>query len=415
MANRTLTTSIIAKAAVRILENELGIAGKVYRGYEDEFEKKVNGYTVGETISIRRPTDFTVRDGAVASNQDVVEGKLTLTVNKQKGIDFGFTSKELTLEIDELSERVIRPAMIQLANQVDKDVHLLSKEVPNWVGTPGETVKTFADFAKATERLDEYGVPQGDRSAFLSPADFWGLMGTQTNLYMNGPATGAYREGTLGKIAGIETFMAQNVATFTAGTRAGSPLINGSITAATITYDAVKDTMTQTIGIDGLGGATQTVKAGDVFTIAGVYAVNPVTKEPLPFLKQFVVMADATAATNAATLTIAPAMIWTGAQKNVNVQGVTDLDNQAVTFVGAAAGNFRQNLVFHRNAFALVMIPLVSPPGAVDVARESYKGVSARLIPYYDGVNDKSSYRLDILYGLKTVDPRLAVRLSGSA
>ncbi len=99
----------------------------------------------------------------------------------------------------------------------------------------------------------------------------------------------------------------------------------------------------------------------------------------------------------------------------MNVQGVTDLDNQAVTFVGAAAGNFRQNLVFHRNAFALVMIPLVSPPGAVDVARESYKGVSARLIPYYDGVNDKSSYRLDILYGLKTVDPRLAVRLSGSA
>lgn len=416
MANRTLTTSIIAKTAVRILENELGISGQVYRGYEDEFDKKVNGYTVGETISIRRPTDFTVRDGAAAQMQEVVEGKLALTVNKQKGIDFQFSSKELTLEIDELAERVIRPAMVQLANQVDKDVLGLATDVPNWVGTPGNTVKTFADFAKSVERLDEYGVPKGDRSAFLSPADFWGLVGTQTNLYMQEVARGAYREGSLGNLAGVGTFMAQNVATFATGSRSGSTTkINGAITAATITYDAVKDTMVQTIGVKGLGGATQTIKAGDVFTIAGVYAVNPVTKQPLPFLKQFVVTADATAATSAATITIAPAMIWTGAQQNVSVQGVSDLDNQDVTWVGAASTNFRQNLVFHRNAFALVMVPMVRPAGAVDVSRETYKGVSARLIPYYDGTNDKSNYRLDILYGVKTVDPRMAVRLSGSA
>lgn len=416
MANRTLSTSIIAKTAVRILENELGIAGQVYRGYEDEFDKKVNGYTVGETISIRRPADFTVRHGAVAATQDVIEGRIDLKLSEHRGVDFAFSSKQLTLEIDELAERVIRPAMVQLANQVDKDVLALAKDVPNWVGTPGNTVKTFADFANAVERLDEFGVPKGDRSAFLSPADFWSLVGTQTNLYMQEVAKGAYREGSLGNLAGVGTFQAQNVATFTTGSRSGaSNLINGSITAATITYDAVKDTMTQVIGIDGFGGATQTIKAGDVFTIAGVYAVNSVTKEPLPFLKQFVVMADANASGSAATITIAPAMIWNGAQQTVSVQGVSDLDNQLVTWVGAASSNFRQNLVFHRNAFALAIVPMVRPAGAVEVSRETYNGVSARLIPYYDGTNDKSNYRLDILYGIKTVDPRMAVRLSGSA
>lgn len=415
MANRTLTNDLIAKTAVRILENELGIAKQVYRGYEDEFDKKVNGYEPGDTISIRRPTDFTVRDGATAAIQDVVEGKTSITVNKQKGVDFKFTSKQLTLEIGELAERVIRPAMIQLANQVDSDVHALSTSVPNWVGTPGQVVNSYTDFAKAPENMDERGVPMEGRSAFLSPQDHWGLLGSQTALYMQDVAKGAYRKGSLGMIGGIDTFMSQNVNTFTTGSRVGTILVDLSITTSTVTYDSVKDTMTQTIHIDGLTNATDTVAAGDVFTIAGVYDVNPVTKARLPFLKQFVVTADATAAANETDLTIYPAMIWTGAFKNVDVVGVTDLNNQAVTFVGTASTAYRQNLVFHKNAFALVMVPMVKPAGAPDVTRESYQGVSARLIPYYDGTNDVSNYRLDILYGLKAVDPRLAVRLSGTA
>jgi hypothetical protein len=416
MPNTTLTTSIIAKAAVTILENELGAAKNVFRGYEGEFSKNVNGYEPGDTISIRRPTDFTVRDGANAAIQDVVEGKTSIVVNKQKGIDFSFTSKELTLNISELSERVLRPAMIQLANQVDGDVLSLFSSVPNWVGTPGQVINSFSDFARGPELLDEYAVPNdGMRYAHLSPADNWGMVGNSTTLYMQDVAKGGYRKGNLGELAGVNTFMSQNVQTFRTGTRSGSPLINGTINASTTTYDAVKDTMTQSINIDTLGGATQTVKAGDVFTIAGVWAVNPVTKARLPFLKQFVVLADATATANAITgLQIYPAMIWTGAFKNIDAD-VANLDNQGVTFVGAPDANFRQNLVFHRNAFALVSVPLVLPPGAVEPARESYGGMSARLIPYYNGSNDVSSFRLDILYGVKAVDPRLATRASGTA
>jgi hypothetical protein len=415
MANTTLTADIIAKAAVAILDNELVMPKKVFRGYEEDITKKVNGYTVGDTLTIRKPADFTVRDGATMSAQNVTEGSTTITVDKRKGIDFKFTSQELTLSIKELSERVIRPAMVQLANQVDVDLHALYKSIPNWVGTPGELINSFADFAKGPERLDEGAVPQDDRTGVLCPADHWGLVGSQTSLYNDTISKPAYRQGNTGMVGGVDLYMTQNVASHTTGSRSGSTLVDLSITASTITYDAVKDTNQQTIHIDALGGATQTIKAGDVFTIAGVYDVNPVTKAPLSFLKMFTVVSDATASGSETDLVISPAMIWTGAHKNVDVQGVSDLNNQAVTFVGTASTTYRQNMIFNKKAFAMISVPLVKPPGAVDVGRESYKGTSVRVIPVYDGISDESAWRLDILYGTKCIDPRLAVRISGTA
>ena len=415
MSNSVLTIDVIAKEALMILDNELGAAKAVHRALESEFGNAMNGFEAGDTVSIKRPTDFTVRDGATASNQDVVEGKVSLTVDKQKGIDFGFTSKELTLNIKELSERVIKPAMVQLANQIDSDVLSMALKVPNWVGTAGQTVNSFTDFAKAPERLDECAVPVAGRSAYLSPADHWGLVGNQTSLYIQGPAGSAYREGSLGNIGGVSTHMAQNVPSLTTGSRSGSILVDLSITSSTIAYADVKDTMLQTIHIDALGGATQTVKAGEVFTIAGVYDVNPVTKARLPHLKQFTVVSDATASGSETDLIIYPAMIWSGAFQNVSVVGVSDLNDQAVTFMGSASTAYRQNIVFNKNAFALAMVPMVSPPGAPQVSRQSYKGTSVRLIPTYDGTNDRSNFRLDVLYGFKAIDPRLATRLSGTA
>jgi hypothetical protein len=213
--------------------------------------------------------------------------------------------------------------------------------------------------------------------------------------------------------------MSQNVLTHTAGTRTNAA-VDQSITDATTTYTSVKDTMTQTIHMDGLG-TTKTIKKGDVFTIADVYAVNPVTKATLPFLKQFVVTADVSSdavTTGDADVVVYPALIWTGAFQNVAVaSGTTDLNDKVVTWPSAASAQDRQNMVFHKNAFALVMVPLVKPPGAVDVSRQrqSYKGTSVRVIPVYDGTNDISKWRLDILFGGKAIDPRLATRINGSA
>ncbi|WP_165322198.1 P22 phage major capsid protein family protein [Rhizorhabdus phycosphaerae] len=415
MANSILTIDVIAKEALMVLENELVAAKRVHRGLESEFGNGRNGYQTGATVTIKRPTDFTVRSGSNASVQDVVEGSTTITVDQQKGVDFAFTSQELTLNIKDLSERVIKPAMVQLANRIDSDVLALATKVPNWVGTPGQLINSFQDFAPAPQRLDEQAVMSDGRTAILSPADHWGMLGTQTNLYIQGAANDAYRKGDLGRIGGVDTFMSQNVQTLTTGSRAGSILIDLSITAATIEYTAVKDTMVQTIHMDGFATATDTVKAGEVFTIAGVYAVNPVTKTRLPWLKQFTVMADAVCAGSETDVQIYPAMIWSGAFKNVDVVGTADLNNQAVSFLGSAGTTYAQNLAFHKNAFALAIVPMVSPPGAVDVARESYKGVSVRMIPFYNGSSDVSTLRLDVLYGLKAIDPRLATRISGMA
>jgi hypothetical protein len=405
MANDFNTIDVIAKESLRVLDNELVMAKLVHRAHESEFGDAMNGYESGDTISITRPTDFTVRDGAVSTNQDIVEGKVSLVVDKQKGIDFGFTSKQLTLDIKELSERVIKPAMVQLANQIDLDLMGLYKFVPNWVGTAGQVINSFADFAKGPERLDEYAVPQDNRSAVLAPADHWGMLGNQTALYMQDVAKSAYRNRSLGMIGGVDTYMAQNVPAHLTGADV-SGTVGAAITTSTVTYASVKDAgMTQTITTSSV-----TLTAGDIITIADVSAVNPVTKANLGFAKQFTVISYTT---NSAV--IYPAMIWTGPFQNVAVTaGVTDLNGKAITAVGDASTTYRQNMVFHKNAFALAMVPMVKPPGAVEVARESYKGTSVRLIPTYDGTNDKSNFRLDVLYGVKAIDPRLAVRLSGT-
>jgi hypothetical protein len=413
MANTILNPSIIAKAAVRILDNELVMANQVFRGYEDEFTNKVNGYNVGDTISIRKPTDFTVRSGTTASVQDVVEGKETFTVGTVKGVDFSFTSTQLTLNIGELSERVIKPAMVQLANAVDSDLMTLYRDVYNYVGTPGTTVASFAAAARAAERLDLTAVPSDGRVGVLSPTDQWGLAGSQTALYMQPVATPAYRKGSIGDVAGIDFYKSQNVFTHTVGTKAGTPVVNGG--AQGVAYTSVLNTESvpgiSSLITSGWTASSAILKQGDVFTIANVFAVNPVTKVTLPYLQQFVLQADTSSdGAGAATLSIAPAIITSGAKQTVSA---APANSAAITVLGTAATGYAQNMAFNKNAFGLVVLPMVKPPGAVQVARESYKGLSVRLIPYYTGSTDTSAWRLDVLYGKKTLDPRLACRVAG--
>ena len=434
MANTLLNPSIVAKAAVRILDNELVMARQVWRAFEPEFAKKINGYEAGDTITIRKPNQFAVRTGATAPTgtglDQVTEGKLTLQIATQAGVDFRFSSTELTLKIEQLADRVIRPAMVQLANKVDADLMALYKDVYNWVtpqATLGATasVKAFSDFRPAPERLDNGSVPQNDRSAVFSPSDFWGVAQSQTALFMQQIGTEAYRRGEIGMMGGIDTYMAQNTPTHTVGLKGGAGAVSGA--NQQVTYASVLNTESVP-GIQSLitngWTATQTgvVKKGDVFTIAAVFAVNPITKAKLPYLQQFVVQADANSdGSGNATLSIAPAIILNTIASTsfpfatVDINQVANLPTGgAITVQGSASTGYFQNLVFQENAFALAVVPMVKPPGAVDCARETYKGLSVRVIPYYDGTNDVSNFRLDILYGVKTVDPRLATRLSGS-
>jgi len=406
VANALITPTVIAREALMQLDNNLVVAKTVYRDYDSEYR------AVGETINVRRPVDFTVTDGAAVDVQDVEEANFPLAMDKQKHVAWKFSSKDLTLTIEEYSERYIKPAMIQLANQVDRDLLSLANKFNNWVGTAGQDINSFSDFAKGPERLDLLAVPQGMRYAVLSPSDYWAFVSSQTSLNASDKLVeSAYEQARLGRVGGVEVLMAQNVQTLTCGTRDNTtPLTAG---AQSTTYASAKTNMTMNLNIDGLD-ASVTIEEGAVFTIDGVYDVNPVTKATLPHLKQFTVMAAKTGeADGTCTLSIYPAIIPSGPYQNVSNAAAND---KAIIFYGAASAQLRQNLIYHRNAMALVTAPLYMPDGASFKAQEtdSSNGLSVRVIKDYDFNGDFERIRLDILYGVKTLDPRLGARMSGT-
>lgn len=411
MANNTLTADVVAKIALPILENELGILNKMYRAHESEFDSTVNGYKKGDTIRIRRPADFTVRTGATASSQDVIEGNTSLVVDQQIGIDFQFTSTDLTLKVEDMGERIIKPAMSNLVNTLALDVLTqMYRGTYNYVGAPGTRISSFAAFSKAPERLDELAAPNDQRGAVLCPNDFWGMVGSNTALYAPNIVQTALRTGELGDLGGLSTWMSQVVPSHTVGPLGGTPLINGG--SQNVTYDTAKLTWSQSLITDGwTAAAANRLKQGDVFTIANVFMVNPKTKATTSILQQFVVNADVSSdGSGNLTANISPPIITSGPYQTVNA---APADNAAITVLGTASTAYRQNLAFHKNAMALAVVPMEMPAAAYGASRQSYKGLSVRVIPTYDGTNDISKWRLDLLYGRKLIDPRVVTRFAG--
>jgi hypothetical protein len=238
------------------------------------------------------------------------------------------------------------------------------------------------------------------------------MIGNFTGLYISGVANDALQRAKLPPIAGVDCYSTQVLNNHTVGAFGGTPLVNGA--SQNVTYTSVRTVMTQTLNTDGWT-ASSALLEGDVFTIAGVFDVNPITKATLPHLKQFVLRANATTAASALTntaLTIYPAIISSGAYQNVSA---APADNAAITYLGTAGTAYPQNLLFTKNAFALVTIPMDIPDAAVKATRRTYKGISMRLTQGYDIVNDDEMWRFDILYGVAAPDPRQAVRLSGTA
>ena len=407
MANSLITPAVIAKEAMMQLENNLVMANNVHREYKQEFVR------VGDTVSIRRPVKFTVTDGATLTKQDVEEAKDTIQISQRKHVGWGFTSKDLTLTVEDYSERYIKPAVIVLANQVDTDLCSLYNDVWNWVGTPDQTVNSFSDLSKAPQRLDEMAVPTDRRKGVLASADTWAMASAQTALYMQDRAKEAYTKGALGEIANLELFQDQNVQAHTTGTftTGSTPLVNGA--SQNTTYASSGDTNTQSLITDGWAVSTLVLKDGDVFTLAGVNAVNPISKVDTGYLQQFASVGGGTSdGLGNLTQTIAPAIITSGPFQTVTA---APANNAMITPLGAEATNFSQNLVFHRNAFALVTYPLEKPDGVAFAAQETEKGLSIRVVKDYDIINDEDVIRLDILYGVKAIYPDLATRVSGSA
>ena len=404
MANEILTPSVIAKESLVLLENKLGMAKRVHRDYQNEFVK------VGDTVTIRKPVRFTTRPGASYSAQDVQEGSTTIVMGNQIGVDFQFSTSDLTLKIDEFSKRYIEPAMSTMAHTVEADLTGLYNQVWNEVGTPGTTPNSFAAFSTAPKRLDQMAVPLDQRMGVLDTDATWAILTAQTGLFMQGKAVEAYEDGEIGTIGNVNLVQSQMVKVHTVGTKAGTPLINGA--AQNTTYTLSKTTNSQSLITDAWTASSAILKKGDIFTIANVFAVNPATRQVTTVLQQFVVNADISAdGSGNATINISPAIISAvGPYQNVNA---APADNAAITVAGNASTGYAKNLIYHKNAFALVSRPMEIPNGASWSARASYNGLSIRIISDYDITADVQKTRLDMLYGVKAIYPDLACRLTG--
>ncbi len=394
MANTILTPTAVTRKAQQILHGKLFLAKNVNRQYDDSYAN--TGGKIGSDLKIRLPNKYTIRTGKNLNAQDASESSVTLSVATQVGVDMTFSSAELTLSIDDFSERILEPAMAIVASNIENAVAARYVDVAQQVGTAGTTPATMLTILNAGAKLDDALVPRdGNRCVALSPTAMAAMVDGYKGLFQNdSKIANQYDTGVIRDMA--------------SGFKWGAcPVINPHVNSAGTTASTVNQA-SFTTGATTVTVTTTTTaySAGTVVTFAGCYAVNDETKTALPSLKQFVV----TSAT-ATVLTIDPPIYLSGASQNVSAQPT---NGGAVTVTGSASGSYPQHLAFHKNWLALVTADLedVAKFGAWG-AREVYDGISMRIARQYDINSDNIPCRVDVLYGVKTIRPELACRITG--
>ncbi|WP_298966151.1 P22 phage major capsid protein family protein [uncultured Roseibium sp.] len=391
MANTLLTSTAVTREALRILHQKLNFVGNVNRQYDDRFAK--TGAKIGDTLTIRLPNEYTVRTGSALSSQDTAETSTTLQVATQKGVDLNFTSVDLTMDMDDFSERILAPAMSVLAANIEADALSMYKDVYQQVSNLGSSA-TFAGVANVRKKLVDSLTPQDDLSMLINTEDNVDLVDALKGLFNDSKEVSKqYKEGYIGRTGGFSFMENTLLPTHTTGSDDG--------TGDYLTNDASAQTgSTLTVGT-----GTGTLKQGDIITIDGVNRVHPETKVDTGQLMQFVITADAGA--SATSLSISPAIVATGGSQNVT-NGAAN--NAAVTKVGGASAVHNISMGFHRDAFAFATADLLKPKGVDFCAREVLDGISMRIVRAYDINNDQFPCRLDVLYGYKAIRPQLACR-----
>jgi hypothetical protein len=400
VANSILTIDMITRKALEILENNLVLTRNVNRQYDDSFA--VEGAKIGSTLRIRLPDRALVTDGAALQVQDDNEQFTTLTVASQKHIGVNFTSAELTMQLDDFADRVLKPRISQLASSIDADVANAFRTIGNSVGTPGTTPATSLVLLQAQQKLNENAAVMSPRYATVNPAANAGLVEGMKGLFNpTDTISKQFKNGMMGTgVLGFEEVnMSQSIKQFTTGSRGAT----GNTTSAAVTAEG-------TTSIALTVASNVTIKAGDVFTVADCFAVNPQTRESTGSLFQFVVLSDVTASGTAVTVTVAPIYSANHALATVNTLPAT---SKAVVFVGAASTQYAQNLVYHKDAITFATADLLLPQGVDMAARAVHNGISLRVVRQYDINNDRMPCRIDVLYGFSTIRPQMACRLWG--
>ena len=401
MSNSLLTIDMITRKALEILENNLVLTRNINRQYDDSFA--VEGAKIGSTLRIRLPDRALVTDGAALQVQDDNEQFTTLAVASQKHVGVNFTTAELTLQLDDFAERVLKPRISQLAASIDADVANAFKGIGNSVGTPGTTPATSLVLLQAQQKLNENAAVMSPRYATVNPAANAALVEGMKGLFNpTDTISKQFKNGMMGTgVLGYdEVNMSQSIKQFTTGSRTGTITVDGTMS----TQGTAKITLNGTTG--------NTLAVGDVFTIANVFAVNPQTRESTGSLQQFVVTKANTAAASKFTdVEIFPA-IYTASHALATVDSFPQ-NLAAVTFLGAASTQYPQNLVYHKDAITFASADLLLPQGVDMASRAVHNGISLRIVRQYDINNDRLPCRVDVLYGYGVIRPQMACRLWG--
>ena len=404
MGNSILTIDMITRKALEVLENNLVLTRNVNRQYDDSFA--VEGAKIGSTLRIRKPDRALVTDGAALQVQDDNEQYTTLTVSSQKHIGVNFTSAELTMQLDDFADRVLKPRISQLASSIDADVASIAyKGLYQSVGTPGTTPATSLVLLQTQQKLNESAALQSPRYATVNPAANAGLVEGMKGLFNpTDTISKQFKSGMIGTgVLGFDEInMSQSISNHTTGVTPTAPIV-----ATTVATQGQA-----TLAISFTSGSP-TFKVGDVFTIANVYSVNPQTRQSTGSLQQFVVTEDLDiSSATTGTLKISPP-IYTATHALATVNAFPVATSGVLTFLGGSATGYAQNLIYHKDAITFATADLLLPQGVDMASRQNHNGISLRIVRQYDINNDRMPCRIDVLYGAGVIRPEMGVRLWG--
>ena len=410
MPNALFTVANISKEVVRLMENEL-VLGKLVG--TDQLENET--LKSGGTTKIRRQMQYLGQDNNLdlsAYSEDVIEGTVTVTMDQTWSNKVSVSALDRTLSFDRYSDMILKPMARRAAERVEGSIASLYPAFYWFDGTPGTIPATFASVADAGAIFTDAGNAIGGRIGVHSPAATAKLAGSIAATNVQGANKVALEKAMFGNFAGFDNYQSAFIPTHTVGVATGTPLVNGG--AQNVTYLAVKDTWSQSLITDGWTNSTAGIlKAGDVFTIAGVFAVNPNTKDSTQRLQTFTVLADAAsgATTGPATLTISPPIITTGAFKTVTA---APADNAAITVkTGTGGAGYRQSLLLDPMSIALVSRPLDIPAGnGLKTSTISGEFVTMSVSEWVDGNTLSQNMRFDMLWKPVVLDPRKGMRLT---
>lgn len=415
MANSILTPSVIANEGLMLLENSLVAGAKVHTDYSSEFAMK------GETISIDRPVSFYGQSDNLdvsSYNEDIIEGKETITMDKTETVKFKVTAKEKTLSLDKIAERIIAPAVAVLRDRIESEIAETYSSFYHFSGTPGTVPSTYKSLGLPGAMMTDGGVPQDDRFALHGTDAALELADGLKSVFVQDKVKTALERNTIGRYANFENYEWVHAPTHTVGALGGTPLVNGG--SQGVTYLASKDAKSSSLVTDGWSNSvTGVLKKGDVITIDGVFAVNPMSKQSTGRLQTFTVLADADSdGSGNATLTISPAIIPADATiangKAYATVNTAPADDAAITVkTGAAGASHKQSMLLHPKAVALVTRPLDIESGAgVKTSTKSGNQVTITCTEWVDGNTLDHNFRFDMLFAVKAIDERLGARLT---